>query len=650
MLTKEIKNFEKLLKELSDDKIKVFDEIIEMTISLLKVEVSANHDELMKRVTKNIQFNSIESVQEFLNSYFNLQNGIIKKFESFNEIERDKEFYKKIYKFTKDILATIPKKELHAVLLEAMIKVYSSVLDTYNIDFSEDMEKTTKSIEDTFDDKDLAVLFFSTSAVIGFLKEDNSIGFDEIVKLSSTFFIFCAAMNDIRKNNYLKLQEHKKQYGEPANTLNYNVGRNDPCPCGSGKKFKKCCLLKQQTKPLYTIELKEPKDIPTPLSQKEVTEFYAVWSVFANDVSKLYSKIYEKKYTPIYEKDRFGKYLVSNKALKGTYYLEVRDFLTSNFYKLIDDFLSDNKVSKKREKELLEFRDFYKSSQYHSFEKWKNGNAIFWDTQGKNCYYVSKCHDSLSTLLPKHTMFNTILLPFRGRIVCDGIIGRYDMDIGVNMQKSLKEEYEEIRDNMSFELEKNKKPVEKIYQLKISIKGAKPPIWRRVLVESNTSFYGMHNIIQRIFNWDNSHLYEFSGDISTYTDKESIDDEFGSFSKMYEADKFSIETELKNEKDKITYTYDFGDDWEHLIVLEKILPANQGTIYPSCTGGRREGPFEDCGGIYMYNSIAYALENPHEEIDKNLEEYIGYMGDMVTDFDPSCFDKEITNLRLYVER
>lgn len=646
MLKNEIKSFEKLLKELSGGKMKVFDEIIEMIISLLKTEVTANQDELMQRVTKNIKFDSMEGIQQFLNSYFNLQNTIIREFESFDDIESDSQFDKEILSFTKSILQTIPKKELHVALPEAMIKVYGTVLDTYNIDFSEDMDRTTKSIENTFGDEDLAVLFFSTSAIIGILKEETQMSFEETVKLSGPFFIFCMAMNDIRKNNYLKSKEHKELYGEPANAINYNVGRNDPCPCGSGKKYKKCCLIKQQTKPLDAIELKEPSDIPEPLNEKEVTEFYATWSGFVNYVSKLYSEVYEKQYIAIYEKDKFEKYLVSNDALKGTYCLEVRDFLTTNFYKLVDDFLRDNRVSKKREKELLEFRDFYKSSSYHSFEKFTNGNAIFWDTQNSNCYYVSKCYDNLSMLLPKYTMFNTILLPFRGRIVCDGIIGQYDMDIGANMQKSLKEEYEDTRANISFKLEKNQKPAEKIYQVKISIKGSKPPIWRRVLVESSTSFYGLHTIIQDIFNWDNSHLYEFDGNIATYTDKESIEEGLGGFKTMYESDKFSIETELKNEKDKITYTYDFGDDWEHVVLLEKILPREQSRNYPTCTGGRRGRPLEDCGGIYMYNSIAYALEHPDKEIDESLEEYMEYMGDMVTAFDPAYFDKEIVNFEL----
>ncbi len=646
MLTKEIRNFEILLKELSDGKVKVFDEIVEMLISLMKVEVSANHDDLLKRYSTHINFDSIENIQQFLSSYFNLQNEIIKEFEYFISIDSDVKFDKEIFKFTETMLQTIPKKDLKVTLSKSMLKVYNFVSDVYKIEFFANEEKTLKSINDAFNNEDLATLFLSVSAVTNIFIEDVEISFDETVKLSSSFFIFCMAMNDVRKENYIKSKEHKEMYGEPANKINYNVGRNEPCPCGSGKKYKKCCLAKQQANPLDVISFKEPVNIPNSLSEKEATEFYAIWSKFVNFVSRIHSEVYEKKYTPIYKKDKFGKYLLVEQALKDDYYLKVKDFLLSNFYGLIRSFLLDNKVTKKQEKELLEFRDFHKSSDYHSFETFQNGNAVFWDTQNGNYYYVNRCYDNLSTLLPKYSMFNTILLPFRGRIVCDGIIGSYDMNIGANMQNSLKEEYEKNRNKISFELEKNEKPIDKIYQLKISIKGAKPPIWRRVLVHSHTSFYGLHCIIQNIFNWEDCHLYEFAGYVATYTDKEITEENYGEFQTQFEADKFSIETELKNEKEKIAYTYDFGDDWEHTILLEKILTADENIDYPICTGGKREGPLEDCGGIYMYNSIANALENPDEEIDEGLEEYMGYMGDMITDFDPSFFKKELTNRKL----
>ena len=54
---------------------------------------------------------------------------------------------------------------------------------------------------------------------------------------------------------------------------------------------------------------------------------------------------------------------------------------------------------------------------------------------------------------------------------------------------------------------------------------------------------------------------------------------------------------IKQEKAKFVYTYDFGDNWEHKIVVEKILPEEKGKRYPVCLGGERAGPLEDCGGV-----------------------------------------------------
>lgn len=260
MLKNEIKNFEKLLKKLDADDIKVFDEIIEMIINLLKTEVSANHDDLMKRVTHNIKFNSMDDIQHFLSSYFNLQNEIIREFESFDDID-DNEFDKKILDFTKTLLQTIPKKDLHVSLSKAIQKVLDLIIDIYKIEICEDEEKTQKSINNAFGNEELSLFFLSTSTFLGILQDSHKISFDETVKLSSSFFIFCMAMNNARKENFI----NKKNYEEPANEINYNVGRNDSCPCGSGKKYKKCCLTKQQINPLDTIEIKEPKNTLVPL-------------------------------------------------------------------------------------------------------------------------------------------------------------------------------------------------------------------------------------------------------------------------------------------------------------------------------------------------------------------------------------------------
>ncbi len=55
------------------------------------------------------------------------------------------------------------------------------------------------------------------------------------------------------------------------------------------------------------------------------------------------------------------------------------------------------------------------------------------------------------------------------------------------------------------------------------------------------------------------------------------------------------------ERAKVVYVCDFGDDWRHDVVVEKIVPAEPGVAYPGCTGGRRAAPREDCGGIWAFN-------------------------------------------------
>jgi len=189
----------------------------------------------------------------------------------------------------------------------------------------------------------------------------------------------------------------------------------------------------------------------------------------------------------------------------------------------------------------------------------------------------------------------------------------------------------------------NKKPPVYIYQLKISIKGAKPPIWRRILVKSDSTFVELHDIIQKIFNWEDYHLYQFDGDKS-YTDAYSIQESLYHNPNLKDAIQYNISKELCNEKDKINYTYDFGDDWNHEILLEKILEEDKNIKYPICTAGRRNGPIEDCGGMWGYGEIVYVIENKDFSEAEHLFDDDGNF--YYEDFDPAYFDKDEINKRL----
>jgi hypothetical protein len=101
--------------------------------------------------------------------------------------------------------------------------------------------------------------------------------------------------------------------------------------------------------------------------------------------------------------------------------------------------------------------------------------------------------------------------------------------------------------------------------------------------------------------------------------------------------KIKISDLLKKEKEKIVYEYDFGDGWEHDVLLEKILPDNEKLTFPVCLEGKMACPPEDCGGIWGYSDMLEILKQPkHEEYD-NIIEWLG------EEFDPEHFDIEAVN-------
>ncbi|EIJ80461.1 plasmid pRiA4b ORF-3 family protein [Bacillus methanolicus PB1] len=189
-----------------------------------------------------------------------------------------------------------------------------------------------------------------------------------------------------------------------------------------------------------------------------------------------------------------------------------------------------------------------------------------------------------------------------------------------------------------------------LYQLKISLKGIRPPIWRRILVPSNITFHQLHDIIQTTMGWGNYHLYSFEiNDFLIEIPDEEQD--FGFFFPTFRETADSRRERLRNwldeENQKITYTYDFGDNWEHTITVEKIEQAEENLKHPICLKGKRACPPEDVGGVYSYLSIIDALkknskESTNTEIDEYEEELLEWYGD----FDPEAFDLEEINKAL----
>ena len=169
------------------------------------------------------------------------------------------------------------------------------------------------------------------------------------------------------------------------------------------------------------------------------------------------------------------------------------------------------------------------------------------------------------------------------------------------------------------------------YSLKITLQGSNPLVWRRVLTKS-LSLEALHDAIQLTMGWENAHLHSFSVcglDVPAVDDRAEID----------EGD-ISIGHLVGSNIDHLYYTYDFGDNWLHLIEIEKTLSANPSDIYPCCTEGRGACPHEDSGGIERWTQILSLLKRPGtkltlEEKDSLERIGIGYV--------PVPFDAERAN-------
>lgn len=174
------------------------------------------------------------------------------------------------------------------------------------------------------------------------------------------------------------------------------------------------------------------------------------------------------------------------------------------------------------------------------------------------------------------------------------------------------------------------------YQIKINLEGMKPPVWRRLIVDSRIPLNALHDAIQMSMGWLDMHLHHF-------VDREGLlygelDPEFQSMDEMIDEESVILGDLLKNEKDYLHYDYDFGDDWRHKIILEKILPADHNEPPIKCIKGMRACPPEDVGGVWGYRHMLDILDDPKHEEYEETKEWIGdyFQG-------PDFFDLDVVN-------
>ena len=175
----------------------------------------------------------------------------------------------------------------------------------------------------------------------------------------------------------------------------------------------------------------------------------------------------------------------------------------------------------------------------------------------------------------------------------------------------------------------------KKYTLRIKLRGISPGIWRKIEVPSSVKLTSLAEIIITAMGWYNSHLHQFvtKGRAEYYATAKKDDDEdgFWGLHRLWGGD-YSIAHLLKAEKDKVTFEYDFGDGWEHDVVLSKVEDYAEGEpLVVRLIGGKRACPPEDCGGVWGYNDLCDVMQHPYSKRAKEMKAWLGYR------FDPEEF-------------
>lgn len=143
--------------------------------------------------------------------------------------------------------------------------------------------------------------------------------------------------------------------------------------------------------------------------------------------------------------------------------------------------------------------------------------------------------------------------------------------------------------------------------------------------------------------WEDGHLHNFEHGRELYgpaTGPFGFPLEFFGENGEEDEDRVRLKQLLTGEKQKLHYTYDFGDNWEHEILLEKILPRKRGEEYPQLIAGKRRCPPEDCGGIWGYAAMLEVLQSPEHPEYQTYRDWLG------GDFDPEEFNIEELRSRL----
>lgn len=393
---------------------------------------------------QNAVFNSDDEAREVINEIMNFSNDI-----SFTLMQLDEGNFKSrdIQTLSKNLCKTVLDKLTLASLRERYVPaivapLYSSFeAKGYDVD---DFKKLIHSIHAEY--KEFEGVSEDIAAMISMLSLCNTKEFIEILSqdgetldgfleyfVENAIYTY-AALDTIRKQEYMQTQSFEE------------AKRNDPCPCGSGKKYKKCCMNKSKN-PLSALAsyklLYKPR-----LSKEEVKNYYSCYNKLLTFAYAKYAQSNKRpKRDSIFQVMENGTYFYNLDLMQSGEISDIRDYFATR-PKIIDTYLAKEQDSLNG-LELKTIKNF-KNMLYDQFiimERINNSEVLAWNIQNKKIYLVYGLYDPIAEVVQElPCIASLILLEYEERIVFDGLMGVNRVEIGNNMLLDMIEEYRKLRD------------------------------------------------------------------------------------------------------------------------------------------------------------------------------------------------------------
>ena len=221
------------------------------------------------------------------------------------------------------------------------------------------------------------------------------------------------------------------------------------------------------------------------------------------------------------------------------------------------------------------------------------------------------------------------------------------------MERMMSQPFGKRKDNSSLPKLKVPPPLPvgspKLYTMKVTLLDVEPPIWRRFVAPSFMTLDHFHVLLQAVMGWGDAHAYAFTIDNKRFTSQESgfSVDSMWDTQPSYDASEYEL-CQLIKPGMTFNYEYDFGDGWEHEIIVENDTSNQYQKYCFYCVEGERACPPEDCGGPGGYERLLEILADPeHPEHDDKVE-WLEWLGFRDGHFDSEKFDPKVSNRRLGV--